>query len=57
MLLDEDEHDLLVCLQGLYCCRFIVSHEPAVTDYIGTEDSGQLALEFFWCHGITSLQP
>jgi len=49
----------MTCLYapGLHRCRFIFSHEPAVADYIGTEDSGQLALELFCCHGITSLQP
>ena len=35
MLVDQGEHDLLVCLKGLDGCRLVIAHQATVTHDIG----------------------
>jgi hypothetical protein len=50
VLLDQIRDDPLIILQGLYSGSLILTHEAAVSHYIGTEDGSKFAFETFCGH-------
>ena len=55
VLLDQIEKGLLVGFEGFDGSRFVVLHQTTVTDHIGAENGGELAVKAFLFHADTSL--
>jgi hypothetical protein len=53
MLLDAAGDDVSIFFDSLDGKDFIISHQKAVTFYIGAEDRSKFAGCFFFCHGVT----
>jgi hypothetical protein len=54
VLLDQIRDDPFVSLQGPHGCGLILTHEAAVSYYVGAEDGSKFAFETFCGHGIAS---
>jgi len=54
VLFEQGGHHLLIILQGFHRCCLAFSHQPAISGYIGTEDSSEFPFKILCVHEITS---